>query len=252
MRHGILVAGGNADNDTRLIEFLINVAEFAFEFVIIHETARCTDGHVNCIYAEQEAVFERCHVDTGVGTAGTVCKDLHEDKLCCGCCAGELDGAVRIENKARDRAGDVRTVSVVVRNIIVTVIVVIRERDFVGNVFAGNGGLNGSNVLFGECRILEKTIVLERFVSEVQARIQNRNDHAIALILDVLHCSCAGNQVCIHLGGFLNDRCIVRVRHIYSADTAHLFNLSNVLISSDDGHTVDQSGVVVQALCFER
>ena len=139
-----------------------------------------------------------------------------------------------------------------VGNIVVVIVVVIRERDFNREILAFDRRGNGRNILFGERRILNETVILEHFVSDVQTGIQNSDDHAFAVQTDALHGVCAGDDVCIRLIGFLHIGSIILVCDIDLFHTVHLLHRGEVLVCRLERHTVDQSGVIIQALCFKR
>ena len=253
MRHRILVACGDADDDAGLVKLIVYIAEnIFFQFGIIDEAAGRTDRHVDCINAETIAVFQSCHIDAGVCAGRLVSEDLHEHKLCIRSSTREGNCAVRIKNEARDCTGNVGAVSVVVGYVVVHIIIVVRERNLLGNVLAVDNRFDRRDIFLGECRGSQKTVILESFMVEIQTRIQNSNDHSFTLIADVLHRCCAGDQVCVHLFGFFVIGSVIFVCNVNVLNAVHLFHCKKVLIRRTEGHTVDQSGVVIHALSFKR
>ena len=250
--HGVFVTCGDADDHAGLIELLVDVAELFIEFPVINEAARCTDRHVDCINAEEEAVFQCRHVNTGVRSGCSIGENLHEYQLRIRSRTHEFDCPVIFDRKTADRTGNVRTVTIVIRYIVVSVIVVVGERNLYGDVLAGNGCFNGGNILLGKRRFCDDAVILERFVRKVQTGVQNCSDHTVTEESDALHRISAGDDVCIFLRGFLYDRSFELIRNINLFHAIHLLHRGNVLVCRLDGHTVDQSGVIIHTLCFER
>ena len=252
VRHGVFVTCGDADDNTRFVELLVYIAEHAFELIVIYEAARRADRHIDRINAEEVAIFKCRHVDTGVRAGRLIGEDLHEDELCKRSGAHEFDRTVGVDCETGDRTGNVRTVSVIVRYIVIPVIIVIGERDLCGQVLALDGGFNGGNILFGKRGLGNDAVILECFMTDVQTGVQNCNDHSVAIETDVLHRVCAGDDVCIFLRRRLRFGSVILVRDIDLLYPIHLLHNGKVFICRLDGHTVHQSRVIIQALCIKR
>ena len=188
---GVVAVGRRRDKgDARLADALVDLFHVFFVF-FSREPAGSTEGHVDHVYPENDAVFHGCQDPRRFRAVLTVGENLH-------------DGELRIGSDARDRivfsGDDARYVRAVFGvdgknvRILIGIIVSIRHFFVQINVLSGKTGRKPGSRRFtdffrngrkGETLVVRsESIHAERGVRIVETGIEHRHDDPVALIFE--------------------------------------------------------------------
>ena len=254
LRHGILVAVCDADDDTRALKALIDVAEDGvFQLGVIGEAVLRADGHVDDVRAEAVGVLQsvEVHVGGGAGLAFAVIEDLHREDLRTG---GRAEEGVFFRFLVISTAGgntrNVRAVTLTIGDVVVLIGVVISKGNLCVDVLAG--GARVDEVFLGQAAVLGAVAVgiRERLMREVQAGVEDGNDLARAVNAEfVVSGIDAGDPVrIIHLRGLfaldgLGDG--IGVGDVDRIDAVDRGDLVEVAVGDVAAEAVDEVGEVI-------
>ena len=187
----IAVGSGNHNADAGGTELVIDTVE-QFFLRLTAKAAGGTQGHIDDINTQNHTVFQSRQNPGCPGSIHDIGEDLHGHQLCIG--GNTSDHIVVADNNA----GNVGTVVIVGRvNVGVVVGVVVTEGNLLVDVdivntqaaveFIGLGLLDNScHILIGHAQLLRGEVLHgEGSMVGVQAGIQNRNNHAAAVVAGI-------------------------------------------------------------------
>ena len=188
---GVAVGGSHHNADTGCPNFVINaVQQFFLRFPI--EAAGSTQGHVDHVHAQNNAVFQSRQDPGSPGGIHHVGEDLHGNQLCVG---GNTGDHIVLTHDHTGHVGAVVVVGGVNVGIVVGIVIAVGhlfvDVDIIHTqaavLLVGSGlAHHRSHVLVGQAQVIGGEVIHgEGGMIGVQARIQNRDYHAAAVVAAV-------------------------------------------------------------------
>ena len=255
LRHGVLVAGSDAEDNACLVQTVVDVAEYlSLQLGIIGKAVLRADGHVDNIRAETVSVFQSVEVNVGGGARLFIMEDLHRKELRCGRSAAEGNRTfLRIRCITGGNAGNMGAVTVVIGDIRVLIGIVVSKRNLRVDVHTGSDCQ--LNILLGQnaglCADAER--ILERLVGGEQTGIKNRDHHARAAVA-AGHCLIITGEVignCDLLVGGFQLRCGIAIGNVDRLNAVDVRDLVQIAVSDIAGEAVEQRGEFVGDLVVD-